>query len=146
MKLCPEVLKIQRQRYVLSCSAPFRAPCSHHRTPCTTSQVFPSAPPYKAQRYPLGRVATDLCKPQTIEILIDDNSPARTPSSPSWSLSFPVFFSMRSRVLFNSSATRVTSCASTPVTATMRRIPFVIPDSSVITKSLIRPVRATWLK
>ena len=56
---------------------------------------------------------------------------------------FPVNSSSCFILISKASALRVTSCASCPVVATIRRMPFAMPDSSVITKSLISPVRAT---
>jgi len=61
------------------------------------------------------------------------------------SLSLPLNFSRLSNFSSNARASLPTSCASWPVTATIRRIPLAIPDSSVITKSLMSPVFATWL-
>jgi hypothetical protein len=56
------------------------------------------------------------------------------------SLSLPVRPSMRVKRRSNSVAWRDTSCASWPVTATIRRIPLAIELSSVMTRSLIESV------
>lgn len=61
------------------------------------------------------------------------------------SFSLPCRPSIQSRRLENSEAAREHSFASSPVTATMRRIPLAMEDSSVITKSLMSSVLATCL-
>lgn len=62
------------------------------------------------------------------------------------SFSFPLSFRASSSRRSNSAASVMASRASIPVTAIIRRMPLAIPDSSVITNSLISPVFATCLK
>lgn len=62
------------------------------------------------------------------------------------SFSFPLSFRASSSRRSNSAASAMASRASVPVTAIIRRMPLAIPDSSVITNSLISPVFATCLK